>query len=496
MTQREELILTIKETLESSSIHAIPNITRNKNYSIKLMWSICFLISFTVCSFSIYSSLSDFFNYDVTTKIIVQNQDKLKFPIISICNLNFYSTNESYLASKLLFGTDSPEPSLTTRGQVWTNLMLESLYGIDKRTTGYSVYDTLISCQFNLAKCNLSQDFEYFYDVTYGNCFRFNSGNNMNGSKIETKYTYQSGVRNALDLELFIGSAELNNYPFSRENGFLISISNDIAYSISSTESVKISAGMSTNIILKAFTIKKQPKPYSECTEDLTSINSYDSECYRELYLPNRKYFYSDCNDMCFQKYLGELCACQTALFSFSYYKNMRFCSGPELNTNKINPNDSICVNKAFREYALKPELKKKCNCPLECETNSFSHAYSISEDPTIQYSKFLMNQSLIKKRLGSLSYIDLKQNVARVQIFYNELKETFISEEIKTKIFDLVSNIGGTLGLFLGLSFLSLIEFFEIFFQILIISLFKRKNQNKIEMIGTNNKNNIPILD
>ena len=75
------------------------------------------------------------------------------------------------------------------------------------------------------------------------------------------------------------------------------------------------------------------------------------------------------------------------------------------------------------------------------------------------------MNQSLIKKRLGSLSYSDLKQNVARVQIFYNELKETFISEEIKTKIFDLVSNIGGTLGLFLGLSFLSLIEFFEIFF-------------------------------
>jgi len=59
-----------------------------------------------------------------------------------------------------------------------------------------------------------------------------------------------------------------------------------------------------------------------------------------------------------------------------------------------------------------------------------------------------------------------------------------------------LVSNIGGTLGLFLSLSFLSLIEFFEIFFQILIISLFKRKNQNKIEMIGSNNKNNIQRLD
>ena len=126
-------------------------------------------------------------------------------------------------------------------------------------------------------------------------------------------------------------------FPFMSSVTNQLNKSNYTCYSLSSTESVKISAGMSTNIILKAFTIKKQPKPYSECTEDLTSINSYDSECYRELYLPNRKYFYADCNDMCLQKYLGDVCACQTALFSFSYYKNMRICSTPELNTNKPN---------------------------------------------------------------------------------------------------------------------------------------------------------------
>ena len=40
---------------------------------------------------------------------------------------------------------------------------------------------------------------------------------------------------------------------------------------------------------------------------------------------------------------------------------------------------------------------------------------------------------------------------MARVEIFYDELKETIITESIKTETFDLIANLGGTLGLFLG---------------------------------------------
>jgi hypothetical protein len=45
----------------------------------------------------------------------------------------------------------------------------------------------------------------------------------------------------------------------------------------------------------------------------------------------------------------------------------------------------------------------------------------------------------------------DLKENVARVVIFYDELKETIITQDIKVQLSDLVSNVGGLLGLFLG---------------------------------------------
>jgi hypothetical protein len=41
--------------------------------------------------------------------------------------------------------------------------------------------------------------------------------------------------------------------------------------------------------------------------------------------------------------------------------------------------------------------------------------------------------------------------------------------------MFNFISNIGGILGLFLGLSFLSFIEIFEILFEILSIIFFKK---------------------
>ncbi len=49
--------------------------------------------------------------------------------------------------------------------------------------------------------------------------------------------------------------------------------------------------------------------------------------------------------------------------------------------------------------------------------------------------------------------------------IFYDELKETKITHDIKVQSIDLISNIGGLLGLFLGLlklnQFLDLLLFF-----------------------------------
>ena len=68
--------------------------------------------------------------------------------------------------------------------------------------------------------------------------------------------------------------------------------------------------------------------------------------------------------------------------------------------------------------------------------------------------------------------------------VFYNEMIETVISEEMKTKGFDLLSSIGGTLSLFSGFTLLSLVDLVEIFAKIVIVlvenrSKLRRRHRN-----------------
>jgi hypothetical protein len=47
--------------------------------------------------------------------------------------------------------------------------------------------------------------------------------------------------------------------------------------------------------------------------------------------------------------------------------------------------------------------------------------------------------------------------------VYYDDLKYTLITQQPKLELFGLISNIGGSLGLFLGFTFISLLEIFEV---------------------------------
>ena len=101
--------------------------------------------------------------------------------------------------------------------------------------------------------------------------------------------------------------------------------------------------------------------------------------------------------------------------------------------------------------FFFSSDYLQKCNCPIECERTYFKWTSSIAEFPTLKYYHYLKNSTLIQTKYPNITYQELKKSVARVEIFYDELKETIITESIKTETFDLIANLGGTLGLFLG---------------------------------------------
>ena len=65
-------------------------------------------------------------------------------------------------------------------------------------------------------------------------------------------------------------------------------------------------------------------------------------------------------------------------------------------------------------------------------------------------------------------TFEDMNKHYIVLYVYYKDLKYTLINDVPKTEIFNFISNIGGILGLFLGILFLSFIEVFEIFFEII----------------------------
>jgi len=155
----------------------------------------------------------------------------------------------------------------------------------------------------------------------------------------------------------------------------------------------------------------------------------------------NLSYSQEECLDLCFDLfYIQENpCQCKEAELGNVFEKCWQI---------KETGMFSSCTWKSRTNFT-KNDLVEKCSdyCPLECDSMSFSHsisAYNRSDNRYYPYTE--------------------------IYIYYKSLKYTSITQQAKIKWEQLISNLGGYLGLFVGLSFVSLFEITEIFIELFFI--------------------------
>ena len=491
-----------QQRLESSSFIALPNSYKAKHVLIKVIWILLTMFSSGWCGWFMFRSISDYLSYDVITKTNIKYLPKMIFPMVTLCNLNLFATNYSskfirnYLKN---YSSEIDENHPNFAYHIDINLAVRNFILNNKNDKeskylfGRKLNDIIIRCEFDLLNCDLDQDFDAYFDDKFGVCFRFNSGKNMNGSDVNHKFTYNQEVTEGLRLELFIGSASENENMFSEENGFHVFISNDTNL----YDSVSISPGFSTKISIEKYSIIKMPKPFSNCVAKLDSIDSYSSLLFKKTLKSSHKaYLNSNCFKLCIQKLIGDILECQFPDSSLIYYENMKLCDFKNTNDNFINSKDNQTVNEVFKDDLF--DINKfydKCDCPIECEKNYYSFSSSQAEFPTKFYSYYLKENYLVKEKLGNRlndsNYFEtLRKNVAKLHIYYKSLQQTEISESPRMQMADLVANLGGTLGLFLGISCLSFVEFVDFLAHIIMIFVNKyHKNHTKIEKLTSDFK-------
>jgi amiloride-sensitive sodium channel subunit alpha len=208
--------------------------------------------------------------------------------------------------------------------------------------------------------------------------------------------------------------------------------------------------------------VKQMENPYSECSMFPDSI------LYQRILDLNASYTRSDCISLCRQLQVERKCKC------YDRYH-------PRINSNKVcNTTWEDDCTKKQQEIFDESDLSPECNelCPFECKKMIFSTIHSQINEFSNEKAKKYFEHKLLKPKYEQFnsSLSDVKQSVINLNVFYDRLSFTEITEKPSFTFVDLVSNVGGTFGLFIGISLLSLLEVVEIIYEMLLIY-FKNKS-------------------
>ena len=255
------------------------------------------------------------------------------------------------------------------------------------------------------------------------------------------------GKLNGLKIEMFTGLA--NDYVDigSTSNGLHVFIHNHSSMP-SISEGIDVATEFRTNIVVKQIFNIRQPFPYNDCIENADYFQSNVTNNINILYRQK------DCFDLKLLQEFAKSCGYSGNVQEIIKSFRSRLLSSEALNSFK-------CLGDAnLKFYNQNLNSLYSNDCPLECSSIIFSTFVSMSKFPSVPfYQNYIKKQNLIKLFNGNFTIDQLSESVVSFLVYYEDMRYTVIRQDPKLEIVDLISNIGGLFGLFLGTSFLSFLE-------------------------------------
>ena len=286
--------------------------------------------------------------------------------------------------------------------------------------------------------------FETFISQRYGRCYKFNGGKNLSNHSIPMKKATIGGRNDCFKLnlnsatELFIWIHNKSSPPVIQNNN-------------NHDDPIRIAKGTSNYLMIEKTIESKLGEPYSRCINDPTNFRQ-NKTIIDHILNKNESYSQIKCLELCFDISYIETnpCNCTEAKLGSVWL---------DCWIQKENESKTGCTYN-FKNDFYKKQIVEYCAhyCPLECDTTSYSYTLSVGNDNAM---------------INTLIFI-----------YYRSLKYTSITQEAKILSFDLVSGLGGSLSLFIGISFVSLFEISEVLIGIVFIVMkrnnrFHNENQN-----------------
>ena len=434
-TKRKHIEHLFKDNIRNEFGVGLIKIVTNPHIVIKLFWIVCLMGSLAISSYLIIGNFMEYFHYEVTTTVRQLYESPSLFPEVIICNQNLITTKTGYTLS--MDPSFPADPALLPTN---TQALL-----------GHSLNDILLSCTFNGIECSAS-DFYWFLDRNLGNCYAFNSGNNSSGQRVSSLQSIRAGSDFGLQLTWYSNFYEklsMNN----SYNGLIVKVVN--SSSISIDDGIFVSPGFVTNVAIERYFELMLPQPYSDCDVPNDVAVTGFSDLYMLIFNSAYEYTQQLCLNLCYQQDVIANCNCNP--YSFPFF-------GGEACT------DLTCINNVTKQFLKSDYVQTIClpKCPLQCNRTGFLSQISFSQLNGDYYLSMIQNNAnlsgdFVTKALNAES---ARNSIAQVNIFYDTLAYTYAEELPGCNVICLFANIGGSLGLFMGASILSIGEIIEVFME------------------------------
>uniref|UniRef100_A0A7E4VU26 Degenerin unc-8 n=1 Tax=Panagrellus redivivus TaxID=6233 RepID=A0A7E4VU26_PANRE len=318
------------------------------------------------------------------------------------------------------------EVAITTKTKEKMILTMASLPVHRRIALSYGKAEFIRMCSFNGQQCDIINDFKLHVDPTFGNCYTFNADAKA------PKESSRAGPSYGLRLMVYINASDY--LPTTEAMGVRIVIHDQTELPFPEAFGYSAPVGALSSFGLSMREVKRLSAPYGDCVTDNEPLPS-------NYIYPKYTYEPEGCYKSCYQQRIIRRCGCADPRYPTADNET-ELCDS--LDTGERN---------CLISEAIKFTKKNTCQCKHRCSRNVYSTTYSSAK---IAQGAF-RNNCKGKNKDGCFEYDG--NNAAMFEIYYEQMNYEKLTERESYLFVNLISDIGGQAGLWLGASVLTLIE-------------------------------------
>ncbi|XP_037781045.1 amiloride-sensitive sodium channel subunit alpha-like [Penaeus monodon] len=313
----------------------------------------------------------------------------------------------------------------------------------DQEAYAVPAADFVYSCSFDNTLC----------DYSYGTCYTFNSGlESTDSSSVTPRTTSVSGPKvDMADNGLrAVFNVQAGLALLSPEDGLRVIVHSPYLTPVPEEEGFNVGPGSSSVAVGRTVFTRLGP-PHGRCQPDPSNTLQYSTMM---------------CKQLCLEREYRRRCRCY-ALFAQEHNDTKNDLEEVDIRCSLFNTTQKVCMKKIAADD-LNGVLK--CDCPLPCRETQYRSQVTSTRANMLHY------ELLHKLRKNVASFCSDKMDTVVLHVYLDSISYELIDESPTYTWDTLLCNLGGSLGLFVGVSMLSILEVLELLVDLCILTFSKKK--------------------